>query len=104
MTQMNAAQQLQTADNLAELWAGLLPDYRLPSRSQFLTWAAMCSEEVATYALNRAARKAHKQQEAGAPLDADALGRYLTGIMRNERDGRHEFPERRALDYKRNDA
>lgn len=90
---MDAAQQLTAANNLAELWRGLLPDHQQPSRAQFLTWAGMCSEETAAYALNRAARKAQRQKMAGTPMDGERLGRYITGIMRNERDGRHQFAE-----------
>lgn len=91
----NAMQQLNTADALTELWKGLLPDYDVPSRMQFLTWASMCSEDVAAHALNRAARKAQRQQLAGEPLDSERLGRYATGVMRNERDGRHKFTSER---------
>jgi hypothetical protein len=91
----NAMQQLRSADSLAELWRGLLPDYELPSREQFLTWAAMCSEDTAVFALNRAARKARNQKQTGIPLDGERLGRYVTGIICNERDGRHIFNERR---------
>jgi hypothetical protein len=87
----SAAQQLEAADALAELWKGLLPEQELPDRAQFLTWAAMCPEETAVFALNRAARKARNQKIAGDPLDGERLGRYITGIIRNEREGRHIF-------------
>jgi hypothetical protein len=82
----SAAQQLEAANNLAELWRGLLPDYDLPSRSQFLTWAGMVPEETAAYAINRAANKVRR-----VPMNADQLGWYTTGIMLNEREGRHAF-------------
>ncbi len=82
----NATKQLEIANNLTELWAGLLPDYDLPNRGQFLTWAAMTSEETAAYALNRAASKVRR-----TPMTSDQLGRYVSGIMRNEREGRHVF-------------
>lgn len=84
----SAAKQLEAADSLTALWKGLLPDHALPSRAQFLTWAAMASEETATYAINRAARKVRR-----VSMDADRLGRYISGIVLNERDGRHIFPD-----------
>ena len=82
----NATQQLETADNLSALWRGLLPDHELPSRGQQLTWAAMVPEATAVYALNRAANKVRRE-----PMTADRLGRYISGIIRNERAGRHMF-------------
>jgi hypothetical protein len=51
----------------------------------------MGSEELAAYALNRAARKARRAQTAGNPMDDERLGRYVSGIIRNEREGRHTF-------------
>lgn len=91
----NAAQQLKCADNLTELWKGLFPEDQIPDRTQFLTWAGMCSEETAAFAFNRAARKARNQKQAGTPLDGNRLGRYITGIIRNEREGRHIFNNER---------
>lgn len=93
--QTNATQQLETAESLTKLWRGLLPDYEPPSRVQFLTWAAMCSETIAAHALNRAARKAQRQRAAGMPMAPEQLGRYVTSVMRNERDGRHTFTNER---------
>lgn len=88
----NAAQQLRVADNLTDLWTGLLPDYPAPTRAQFLEWAGMASEEIASHAVNRAARKARReQQQTRVPMTAERLGRYVTGIVRNEREGRHNF-------------
>ena len=95
---MNATQQLEAANNLAELWAGLLPEYQLPSKAQFLTWAQMCPEETAVYALNRAARKARKQELSGDRLGPERIGRYVTGIICNERAGRHIFNESPATE------
>jgi hypothetical protein len=82
----NAAQQLETADNLSTLWRGLFPDHQLPSRGQLLTWAAMVPEATAVYAFNRAANKVRRE-----PMTADRLGRYISGIITNERAGRHTF-------------
>lgn len=86
----SAAQQLESADNLQELWEGLLPNITAPDRCQFLRWADLCSERVAAYAINRAARKALRQQTTD-PLDTDRLSRYVTGIIVNERENRHTF-------------
>jgi hypothetical protein len=88
---MDSNQQLRAADALTELWKGLLPDDEAPSKTQFLTWAAMCSENIAAYALNRAARKAYRLRAAGSLWTSEQLGRYVTSIMKNERDGRHIF-------------
>jgi hypothetical protein len=82
----NAAKQLEIADTLTRLWEGLFPQYELPSRVQFLTWSVMTTAETAAYAFNRAARKVRHES-----MDADQLGRYVSGIMRNEREGRHKF-------------
>lgn len=82
----NATQQLETADNLSALWRGLFPDHELPSRGQLLTWAAMVPEATAVYALNRAANKVRRE-----PMTADRLGRYISGVIKNERAGRHTF-------------
>ena len=99
MNKMAAQQQLDEASSLSELWKGLLPQYEIPSRAQFLLWAAMCPGETAVYALNRAARKAWRARMAGTPMGVEHIGRYITGIIRNERDGRHVFntPRREAL-------
>lgn len=88
----NAAQQLRAADTLTELWKGLLPDYEAPGRAQFLTWAEMVTEETAAYAINRAARKARREV-----MTAERLGRYITGVMKNEREGRHVFATRASV-------
>lgn len=88
---INATQQLKAADNLMALWQGLLPGYEAPPRSQFAMWAGMVSESDCAYALNRAARKALKQALAGQPLDSERIARYLSGIILNERAGRHKF-------------
>ena len=90
----SAAQQLESADNLMELWEGLFPDYALPTRTQFLNWAEMCTEQIAAYAFNRAARKAQKQKDTD-PLSPERLGRYITGIIVNQRDGKHVFDTRK---------
>lgn len=86
----SAAQQLESADNLTELWEGLLPEYNVPSRAQFLNWAEMCSEQIGAYAINRAARKAHRQKDTD-PMDGERLSRYITSIMVHERDGNRTF-------------
>jgi len=86
----NSAEQLETADNLQELWEGLLPGFPVPLRSQFLRWTEICSDRIVTYAINRGARKALRQQETD-PMTADQLGRYITGIIVNEREGNHRF-------------
>lgn len=77
----DATRQLEVADNLAKLWAGLLPNHDVPSRSQFLQWAAMGPEATVVFAINRAARKALREG-----FDIDRIGRYVTGIIRRERD------------------
>jgi hypothetical protein len=87
----NATQQLRVADNLAQLWVGLMADYEAPSRAQFLEWAGMAPEETAVYVLNRAARKDRRERQKGLPMDSERLGRYVTGTLRNEREGRHTF-------------
>jgi hypothetical protein len=46
----------------------------------------MSPEDTAVYAFNRAARKVQRE-----PMDNEQLGRYISGVMRNERDGRHVF-------------
>lgn len=78
----NATRQLEVAKNLEALWTGLLPDHQVPSRSQFLQWSAMAPETTVVSAINRAARKALRER-----FDADRIGRYVTGILRCERDG-----------------
>ena len=85
--QLSAAKQLEVAANLERLWAGLFTGHTLPSKRQFLTWASMSGESTLVYAFNRASRKASRE-----PMDADQLGRYISGIARNEREGRHVFP------------
>lgn len=87
----NAREQLKAADALTQLWTGLFPDYELPSRAQFLTWSSMCPEEIAAHAFNRAARKALRQRLSGSPLSPERLGRYISGIIVNERNNRHCF-------------
>lgn len=77
----DTTRQFEVADGLAKLWKGLLPSHTLPSRSQFLQWSAMGPETLAVYALNRAARKALREG-----FDAERVGRYVTSIIRNERD------------------
>jgi hypothetical protein len=83
-----AQQQLEIAANLETLWKGLFPSHDCPGRLQFLTWASMYSEETAVYAFNRACRKVQRE-----PMDDEHLGRYISGIMKNERDGRHVFAD-----------
>lgn len=82
----NAAQQLEVAANLESLWKGLFPRNDSPGRLQFLAWASMCPEDTAVYAFNRAARKLRREL-----MTDEQLGRYITGVLKNERDGRHAF-------------
>jgi len=77
----DTTRQFEVADGLEKLWQGLLPNHPLPSRSQFLQWSAMGPETTAVYALNRAARKALREN-----FNADRVGRYVTSIIRHERD------------------
>jgi hypothetical protein len=83
-----ASQQLEVAANLEVLWKGLFPNHSCPGRLQFLTWVSMSPEDTAVYAFNRAARKVQRE-----PMDEEQLGRYISGVMKNERDGRHVFGE-----------
>lgn len=77
----DTTRQFEVADGLTKLWKGLLPNYPIPSRSQFLQWSAMGPETTAVYVLNRAARKALREN-----FNADRVGRYVTSIIRHERD------------------
>jgi hypothetical protein len=86
----NAGQQLESAANLQRLWEGLLPELSVPAPTQFLMWAGMCSEKVSAYAINRAARKSHRQALT-CPMDTEGLSRYVTSIITNEREGKHRF-------------
>jgi hypothetical protein len=88
-SQFNATKQLELADTLTILWRGLFPDFETPAQTQFLTWAATASESTTAYAFNRARSKSRRQ-----PMTADQLGRYISGILRNEREGRHIFPQK----------
>jgi hypothetical protein len=90
---MDAAQQIRAADDLMALWRVLLPEHKEPGQAQLLAWIGMHSPETAAFALNRAARKARRQQSDGTPMDSEHLGRYITGVVRNQRDGRHIFVE-----------
>lgn len=82
----SAAKQLEVAANLEALWKGLFPTHNCPDRLQFLTWASMSPEDTAVYAFNRAARKVQRES-----MDDEQLGRYISGIVRNEREGRRIF-------------
>lgn len=75
----DATRQFEVADNLTKLWSGLLPNYEVPSRSQFLQWSAMGPETTVAYAINRAARKALREG-----FDAERVGRYVTSVIRHE--------------------
>ena len=86
---VKASQQLEVAASLEALWKGLFPRHPCPDRLQFLTWASMSPEDTAVYAFNRAARKVQRE-----PMDNEQLGRYVSGIMKNEREGKHVFDSR----------
>ena len=92
---MDATQQISAANSLMELWQGILPDYETPEKGQFLAWVGMHSPETATFAINRVGRKVRKMREAGVPMDIEHIRRYVTGVVRNQRDGRHVFVEAR---------
>ncbi len=83
---VKASQQLEVAANLETLWKGLFPLHACPDRLQFLTWASMSPEDTAVYAFNRGARKIQRE-----PMNDEQLGRYISGIMKNEREGRYVF-------------
>lgn len=88
--QMNVSQQLDVADKLKRLWAGLLPSFTVPSDGQFLSWAQMAPEEILCHALNRARKKVYQEQRAGIVVTDDSIGRFVTGVIVREREKRYQ--------------
>jgi len=82
-------QQLTAANNLEALWKGLMPG-SLPDHGQFLRWAAM-DPETAGFAINRSSRKVQRMIQAGTPMSAEDVAKYVTSVIRNELSSNREF-------------
>jgi len=59
---MTVQEQMVAADQFAELWKGLMPDFGVPERQQFLLWTGTYSSELVSRGLNRAAAKCRNRQ------------------------------------------
>lgn len=81
---MTVVQQMTAADQFAELWKQLMPDYEVPPRQQFLVWAGTYSDELVSRGITRAAGKSRKMRDTATPMSADDCVRYAASVMRNE--------------------
>ena len=88
---MTVQEQMQTAEQFAELRKALMPDFAVPDRQQFLLWTGTYNEDLVSRGINRAACKRRKMRDTGTPMTVDEAIKYASSVMRNETLGRRVF-------------
>jgi len=88
---MTVEEQMKAAEQFAELWKALMPDFAVPERQQFLLWVGTYSEELVSRGINRAGCKRRKMRDTSTPMTVDEAIRYAASVMKNETLGRKVF-------------
>lgn len=76
--------QIETAEDLMDIWEASLPSSELPPRTKFVQWAGMADPEVLAHAIRRTSRRNHNSKLKGIVLTSDQLQAYVTGVIGNE--------------------
>lgn len=80
---MTVSEQVQAANQYAELWRLMMPDMGPPGADQFLLWAGRYSDDLVSRGINRAAGKYRKMRDS-QPMTLDDAIRYASSVMKNE--------------------